>query len=560
MKGVVRSIQHRTGLPVISVILLVSAAVAMVSGPVSAEAPQPTMTVQDIAETGQDGLPDDALVPPDLPGGDMPLALATSQSSIIPGFYQTSEYMIGRVAIGLLLLESDGSIDPSGEDWQEEEITLVRAQIAAAAEWWAAREPDARLSFVFDERLPPTIAVPYEPISRPRSEQKLWIGAAMTALGYDGDSYFTQVRRYVNDLRATYQTDWAFAVLVIDDSNDPDHAFADGFSAYAYLGGPFMVLTLHNGGYGVEHLGGVAAHEMGHIFLAVDQYAAAGVPCTLLAGYLGIENQNSQAGSCLSNQPSIMRSIVDPFANGHVDLYARGQVGWWDGDQNGILDPLDTPVELDLPPLSTWAAAQELYIGKIRILPHPSSRRQPVTINRITGVFYRLDGGAWMPTHAQDGTFDSAEENIEWEMPSLAEGIYPLDLLVHTWPGGERLLQAVEVVVQTGEQTMPLQKVGQMHVMANTLTVTGWAAAAQGTVADVRFQIDDGAWQSATAVDGAFDAAIEAFVLNATALNEGAHTLCLQTVDSFGQFAVLRQNFQIETPHTIYLPLVVKSQ
>ncbi len=60
----------------------------------------------------------------------------------------------------------------------------------------------------------------YEPISRPQSDQGLWIGEVMGKLGYDrSTSYFTQVRDYVNDLRATYQADWAFAIFVVDSSN-----------------------------------------------------------------------------------------------------------------------------------------------------------------------------------------------------------------------------------------------------------------------------------------------------------------------------------------------------
>lgn len=42
----------------------------------------------------------------------------------------------------------------------------------------------------------------------------------MGKLGYNrSTSYFTQVRDYVNDLRATYQADWAFAILMVDSSN-----------------------------------------------------------------------------------------------------------------------------------------------------------------------------------------------------------------------------------------------------------------------------------------------------------------------------------------------------
>ena len=60
----------------------------------------------------------------------------------------------------------------------------------------------------------------------------------MNALGYSAASYFTQTRDYINDLRTTHQTDWAFAIFVVDSSSDSDNRFADGLFAYAYLGGP----------------------------------------------------------------------------------------------------------------------------------------------------------------------------------------------------------------------------------------------------------------------------------------------------------------------------------
>jgi hypothetical protein len=35
----------------------------------------------------------------------------------VPGYYETSEYLLGKVAVGVILLESNGTVDPSTEDW-----------------------------------------------------------------------------------------------------------------------------------------------------------------------------------------------------------------------------------------------------------------------------------------------------------------------------------------------------------------------------------------------------------------------------------------------------------
>ena len=93
--------------------------------------------------------PDHAFVAPDFSPNDK-LSLA-SDPSITPGFYQTSEYLAGSVAVGLILLESDGTAEPSTEDWTEDEKQLVFNEIVAGLNWWAEVEPRANLTFVYDD-------------------------------------------------------------------------------------------------------------------------------------------------------------------------------------------------------------------------------------------------------------------------------------------------------------------------------------------------------------------------------------------------------------------------
>ncbi|HHH42350.1 MAG TPA: hypothetical protein ENK56_10160, partial [Chloroflexi bacterium] len=276
--------------------------------------------------------PLDALLPP-----DAPLAATALEGDGTPGFYQTSEYMIGRVAVGLILPESDGSREPNQEDWTDEEIAAIRREVEAGLAWWQQREPAARLTFTVEERI--GIPTGYEPITHPQYEERLWIGEVMAQLGYEEDNYFTQVRRYVNDLRERTGADWAFAVFIVDSSADADGRFANGYFAYAYIGGPFLVMTYDNDGYGIHNMDAVLAHEIGHIFRALDQYATAGIGCEITSGYLNVETQNSQAGQCAMDLPSIMRGGISPFFSGAIDPYARGQIGWWDTDDDGILDP-----------------------------------------------------------------------------------------------------------------------------------------------------------------------------------------------------------------------------
>ena len=528
----------------------------------AALAPQSDTSQITVAQAGAD-LVGDALMPPDLPPDGQ--AMTTASTGDEPNSYQTSDFMIGSVAVGIILPESDGSNDLSTEDWTEEEREQVYSEIVAATHWWADRELAANLTFVYDDHFSQPVPTSYEPISRPQSDQGLWIGEVMDSLGYgSATSYFTRVRNYVNDLRVTYQTDWAFAIFVVDSSNDVDNYFATGYFAYAYLGGPFTVMTYGNNGYGIRNMDAVAAHEMGHIFLALDQYSAARVPCTTRAGYLDVETQNSLYGTCASNESSIMRGHVWPYTNGDIDYYAKGQIGWWDSDGDGVLDPVDTSTEVILAQETLSEAGQTIhYTGTTRDIPFPSTRRRSTTINRITGMAYRLDGGDWQPVNSTGGDWDGIEEAFAFDLPPLAEGVYQLDLLVYTSLGGDRLISAADVVVVPAPgSNAPVQELEDYRpnpTADDTPTYTGLAAAVNSTVATVEFRVDGGNWQPAEATDGRFDAGAETFAFTTSALAPGLHTIEVRTTDSAGRVAdsYCGDTLEILETHTVYLPSVM---
>ncbi|MFZ5918085.1 MAG: hypothetical protein ACOYZ7_14175 [Chloroflexota bacterium] len=514
-----------------------------------------------VAQAG-DELVGDALQPPDLPSDGQVVILSDTSSE--PDFYHASEFMIGTVAVGIILPESNGSVDPSTEDWTTTERQQVYSEIVAATNWWAALEPAAHLTFVYDDHFSQPVPTSYEPINRPQSEQNLWIGEVMANLGYSSTTaYFMQVRNYINDLRQSYHTDWAFAIFVVDSSNDVDNYFANGYFAYAYLGGPFMVMTYGNNGYGIHNMDAVAAHEMGHIFLALDQYSAARTPCETRAGYLNVENQNSQYGACASNVSSIMRGQVWPYTNGSVDFYARGQIGWWDGDGDGILDPVDTTTEVTL---ARESGEPIVYSGTARDLAYPSERRPAATINRITGVDYRLEDGDWQAATPVDGHWDSIQEPFTFSPSSLSQGIYRLDLRVRTAYGGDRLFDAIEtvVVVAPGSEA-PVQALDDFSpnpTVDVTPTYTGVAATVDATVTAVEFRVDGGNWQPAQAVDGLFDEAAESFTFTTPALAQGSHVVEVRASDSSGRVASSLDHDEIEVlqAHTLYLPAVIRNR
>lgn len=519
----------------------------------------------------QDGdqVHDDAFVAPDLPS-DRRMSTSgvsiASSTPITPGYYQTSEYMAGSVAVGIVLVESDGSVDASTEDWTPEEKEQVFNEIVTALNWWAKLELRANLSFVYDDRFSEPLPTGVEPISHSYKDQKYWIADAMETLGYDDESYFACVRDYDNDLRARYGTDWAFTIFVVDSSADSDNRFSDGYFAYAYLGGPFFVMTYGNNDYGPDNMDAVAAHEMGHIFFALDQYASAGQSCTRRAGYLGVENQNSAYGDCASDVPSIMRGGVAPYRSGAIDEYAKGQIGWRDSDDDGVFDPLDVSLPITI---TTAISSNNVAVsGTTRILPYPSPGRASVTINTLIGVQYRLNGGDWQQAQATGGVFGGTSGDFHFALDSLPSGLYRLEVAAVDSAGNASDAYAVETLaiidsIDGGLNTELYERDldGYDVFDSETVTISGVAYHLEGEVISaVQYRVDGGSWQLVEAQDGAFDSDHEPFTLETGLLEVGTHLIEARAIDAVGNAEVNFARREVAVAggvSTIFLPIVL---
>ena len=102
--------------------------------PLALSSPAPGTSAVDVAPPS---LRADALL---APKGEMAAASVSSppagQGPYGATFEDTTEFMIGDVWVTLVLLESDGSIDASTEDWTTTEISEVEAEIQEGLAWW----------------------------------------------------------------------------------------------------------------------------------------------------------------------------------------------------------------------------------------------------------------------------------------------------------------------------------------------------------------------------------------------------------------------------------------
>lgn len=322
---------------------------------------------------------------------------ADLRKSPSPGYYDTSEYLLGSIAVGIILPESiKGTYN-----WTETEINQTVSGIKKAMEWWTSQEPNANLSFSFDLHVQvPTI---YEPIEMNIGEDFVWIEDVMSQLNYTSGSAWEKVQAYNNDIREALGTDWTFTIFVVDSNPRVNLGlFKGGGYAHAFFGGPWVTMSRYSSWAwnSANYYVAVPAHEMGHIFYATDEYNYV----REYSGYLNASDKDGAYG--IMNRNSFF-----------VSASTRLQVGWRDTDGDGIMDILDTYPEIALepyPPLINETSY--LFSGTVVEIPYsnrnPHGPRNNVTINKIISVEFSVDDEPWMPASPVDGAFDEALENF----------------------------------------------------------------------------------------------------------------------------------------------------
>ena len=292
----------------------------------------------------------------------------------------TSEYMIGSCAVGIIFLESSGQHERQTENWTESEKNLVVNNIWKGLEWWAKDGNEkAHLRWLYEIQ---NIETGYEPIRHEVEDEKLWITEAMEKLGYKTDNYIIRCRKFADSLRRKYNTDWAFLIFVVDSSNDKDGKFYSGQHAYAYLGGPFMVINYKNDGWGPDVLYGTVSHEVGHIFGALDEYGKS-VMNKRNSGVLDVPNGNHEAYGVIS-EGCIMKSHCDKIC-----YYTRGQIGWWDKDNDEKFDVDKTQkhphsklsLKIDMDRYTNEGLLKPLEVPLTTAKPPPEPK--PITIETV---------------------------------------------------------------------------------------------------------------------------------------------------------------------------------
>ncbi|MEK7476432.1 MAG: hypothetical protein AAB152_12485 [Candidatus Coatesbacteria bacterium] len=394
----------------------------------------------------------------------------------------TSEYLLAdprkpiSVMVALILPESNGN----AEDWTMTGTIFtdgwtVYEEVEDGLDFWARNAP-ACAPLTFGLTTPRSATTSVEPISLRATgpaggclgQEDLWIGEIISQIcpGCPGPSYMDKVRQYDDAWRLTVDSDWAYTIFVVNSHNDPDNSFAPlpagppcnsaALFAYAYLGGPFLVMTWGNDGYGITWMDAVVAHETGHIFYALDEYCSASSPAET-SGYLNVANGNHQLAfpgvcptdySCPANPPTygvccIMRGQTDSFTSNGICDFTLGQIGWRDADSDSIMDILNKPPDAHFtftdPSVIDGSVRPALVRQTARITgvatcgtiyndnpypggSHPLGLRDNMTVSRVVDVTYSVDGGPILPAFASDGFFSSGQEAFYFDIAFPAPG------------------------------------------------------------------------------------------------------------------------------------------
>ncbi|MDP6444022.1 MAG: carboxypeptidase-like regulatory domain-containing protein [Pirellulaceae bacterium] len=364
----------------------------------------------------------------------------------------TGEFLVGKVVVTPVLMESDGSIDTNQENWTPQLIQEMKDKISSGLDWWvqalAAQNSVHSLEFVVDyTHADNPVATGYEPINRTSNDYVLWTNDFLDAVGFNSPagSVHDDIRSFNDAQRTALNADWAFTIFVANSDIDSDNQWAAGGSfrrAFAFSGGRMIYMPS-------GRPDSTVSHETGHMFWGLDEYQFAGT-YTDSRGYLEIQNLNAWDNPApgFVQEPSIMATgalLDQAFANHTSADSTFAMVGWQDTDNNGVFDILDVPHSLDGVGRLNAAGDKYTFAGtaSVQTILNRNSKTfgdnrwlSDITTNRITRAEYRLDGGSWMTA----ASYGAPTANLDLEITLPDQNPHSVDIRTVTIDAGTNML------------------------------------------------------------------------------------------------------------------------
>ncbi len=376
-----------------------------------------------------------------------------------------SEYALGTYTMNVVFLQDNllrdtanasHPVSPTGSvvHWTAAELLERRQRITDAAAFWsnasaAIHHPGARLN----------IAVNFVNAGNPLTVASIGgegdispYGDALHLLNpaYSVTNDFNAVRQFNDDTRVSFNTNWAFTTFV-----KPFNGRAS-----AYINGPLTNAFEDDPSW-------TYAHEMGHIFGALDEYAGAGNTAQR-GGYLHALNTNAQRNSDGSANPDSIPALMRNANRYNLSQGTINQIGWTDTDNDTIPDILDT-----VPTLTANTAGTDPTLGLFQLdldavvtpMVSPDPGEGNYTINTLQSARYRVDDGGWQSLVPDDGLFGAYAESFTLSLSGLGTAGFVVDVEVYNSVGNAAVRRFTHVVIPEPALAIGLALVLPMAVL-----------------------------------------------------------------------------------------------
>jgi hypothetical protein len=343
-------------------------------------------------------------------------------------------FAAGRVVATLIF--PDGSAG-GGSAFPPDRMEIGLARLIRAHNYWNLKTERAA-TFVIDNR--GAVSVTYPPETTWWDDHWLWQRDALESLGYDfqAGQWYEDVNA---DAKAAFHADWGYTQFLLHANEFPG---AELVAGYAYLGGPLTVTLLwYEIAFHLEfRIAFVLAHELGHIFQALDEYEGSECHCLQRGGYLDFPNYNCVTCDATNDQHRCLMGYgsywgweqdeMETYVN--ACYYTRGMMGVVDDNRDGVLDVLETNPQTVLHtalPDTLLASLNTVVEGSAWDLPFvgaPDAYEPTVTISEIHTVEFRTDGHPWEQAEPADGWWQGKEEDFVLRLPALGGGEHTLQV------------------------------------------------------------------------------------------------------------------------------------
>jgi PA14 domain-containing protein len=248
----------------------------------------------------------------------------------------------GRIRVVLLMVESNGAVDPNEFSWTPNDVTDVTNLVLQGFQFWIDVSQRYGKTFAVTlTRFEPQYSMnlvgqPYEPIRHNEYEDDLWINPIMANLGYASGDKYQRIRAQNEQFISSGLYTSAFTTFVIYNPTGAPGAFRNNVSSYAYLG---MAAHLLSNPFNTRTVVPITtAHEMGHVYWACDEGTNSVRPCDCTRCNAAppndrptdnVPNGNCERGCGYPLADCIMRAISNPYFTGRkICTFTAQHIGW----------------------------------------------------------------------------------------------------------------------------------------------------------------------------------------------------------------------------------------